>query len=562
MKTLQEKYNAILEGNFSKTQFVRDARLSLPNFITQFNGFEDTVQILKNKGILNEIKQQIPQYDKPQPGYSIEALERGVDYELEGMGLMSQESVSEEDYSKAKQKAEKNLEKDPNHYLNLLAGESKKVDKHDKYVEVKKDNKVDKFNGMKKAELKEAIIKLLREKKAKKDFDKDGKIETPEEEYKGSKDKAIKNAKKEKVQEGRRSKMKGGKVVTESDYETGGYVESMGPRLDRALKELLSVWEEWKSGPMTEPDMIPHAKKDLVGYITNKIQEQNQTIDEQYFDDLEAAKDYARKESEQGFVQHVNKLTRGGFRVEDWLDGSNTVASYEGGNVLENLDEIGMFHDPIGYKKSEPNPKDQIFTKKFVGTSEKKGHAGYIYDILKNGVKIKTIEGEGNANAYINQLKRELKEEHLKEAFKGIIKNILSEEIINEAATGNLARIADDYEDFEGMQVSINALENIVTDIESYYSKTRDKIQNIFNQFSNIKNTDGLNVGAFLGPAIQAAFMKDLAPVRDKGFTKGLELPKVKILKPGDIAEEDLDEKQTVFKPVNEGKKLKYTKKR
>jgi hypothetical protein len=74
------------------------------------------------------------------------------------------------------------------------------------------------------------------------------------------------------------------------------------------------------------------------------------------------------------------------------------------------LKEIGMFHDPIGYKKSEPNPNDQIYTKKFVGTSDKKGHPGYIYDIFKNGVKVATIEGEGNANAWINAEKRKIKE--------------------------------------------------------------------------------------------------------------------------------------------------------
>jgi hypothetical protein len=81
----------------------------------------------------------------------------------------------------------------------------------------------------------------------------------------------------------------------------------------------------------------------------------------------------------------------------------------------ENLDEIGMFHDPIGYRKSEPNPKDQIFTKKFVGTSDTPGRMGYMFDIYKNGVKIKTIKGEGEANAYINQLQRELKENKPKE---------------------------------------------------------------------------------------------------------------------------------------------------
>ena len=66
------------------------------------------------------------------------------------------------------------------------------------------------------------------------------------------------------------------------------------------------------------------------------------------------------------------------------------------------LEEIGMFHDPIGYKKSEPNPKDQIFKKKYKGNG--------IYDIFKNGKKVKTIKGEGEANAWINNAKKELDE--------------------------------------------------------------------------------------------------------------------------------------------------------
>jgi hypothetical protein len=62
-----------------------------------------------------------------------------------------------------------------------------------------------------------------------------------------------------------------------------------------------------------------------------------------------------------------------------------------------------MFHDPRGYKKSEPNPKDLVYTKEYKGNG--------VYDILKNGEKIKTVDGEGNANAYINKLKRELEDE-------------------------------------------------------------------------------------------------------------------------------------------------------
>ena len=66
------------------------------------------------------------------------------------------------------------------------------------------------------------------------------------------------------------------------------------------------------------------------------------------------------------------------------------------------LEEIGMFHDPVGYKKSEPNPKDQVFKKKYKGNG--------MYDIFKNGKKVKTIKGEGEANAWINNAKKELDE--------------------------------------------------------------------------------------------------------------------------------------------------------
>jgi hypothetical protein len=71
---------------------------------------------------------------------------------------------------------------------------------------------------------------------------------------------------------------------------------------------------------------------------------------------------------------------------------------------------IGMFMDPIGYKKSDPKP--QVYTKKFVGISDKiKGD--YVYDIFKNGVKVATIDGEGNANAWMNDQQRNMKEANM-----------------------------------------------------------------------------------------------------------------------------------------------------
>jgi hypothetical protein len=63
MNTITEKYNAVLKGTFKKAQFLRDIRLSHPNLITQFNGFEDAVSILKNKGMIFEnIVKEVAEY--------------------------------------------------------------------------------------------------------------------------------------------------------------------------------------------------------------------------------------------------------------------------------------------------------------------------------------------------------------------------------------------------------------------------------------------------------------------------------------------------------------------
>jgi len=160
MKTLQEKFNAVNENRYTKAEFLRDAQKQYPQFVTRFNGYEDAVKIFINKGLITEVKEVV--YDnKSEDGYKPETIRRAIDIELDAMGVDSAGSVTEEEYIKAKKKAMSNLEKDCNHYLNLMAKESPKVDKHDKMVIVKDNNKVDTFNGMKKAELKEAMKKVI-----------------------------------------------------------------------------------------------------------------------------------------------------------------------------------------------------------------------------------------------------------------------------------------------------------------------------------------------------------------------------------------------------------------
>ena len=163
--TATEKYRAVNEGKMAKKEFVRQMRQSFPQLVSQYNGFDDTVQILKNRGMLfEEIKPAFSEAkvydDRPALTYSLDALDRGIRAELAVLGIDAADAfnIKADDYLKAEKKAKDNLEKDANHYLNLMAGESSKVDKHDKEKEVKRGAAdKDTFNDMKKATLKESI---------------------------------------------------------------------------------------------------------------------------------------------------------------------------------------------------------------------------------------------------------------------------------------------------------------------------------------------------------------------------------------------------------------------
>lgn len=150
MRTLTEKYNAILEGNFSKDQFVRDARLSHPNFITQFTSYEDAVKILKNKGLVHEAAKQ-----EVYLNVSPTTLDKAIKYELDKAGVdYIMAAPDTQDYLKAKAKAEKALAKDSLYYLELNASKKKRTDLMQPAT---KANTVDKANGTTKVNLKETV---------------------------------------------------------------------------------------------------------------------------------------------------------------------------------------------------------------------------------------------------------------------------------------------------------------------------------------------------------------------------------------------------------------------
>jgi soluble cytochrome b562 len=228
MRTLQEKYNAINEGNFTKEQFLRDVRMAQPNLVTQYNGYDDAVQILKNRGMIQEAKvdtdnlkdvlrggkkiasgvrfvnakdyrdgnkvgtlekgdqvldseelkearltnKSLTDYRyKPtndMDKYPYEQILRGLRVELEGLNVLG--TPTPEEYTKALGKVLKNLEKDTIFYTNQVAGVKANAKRTDLMIDATPKNEVDKENGLKKAQLKEAkdpdiqelVLKLLK----------------------------------------------------------------------------------------------------------------------------------------------------------------------------------------------------------------------------------------------------------------------------------------------------------------------------------------------------------------------------------------------------------------
>jgi len=287
------------------------------------------------------------------------------------------------------------------------------------------------------------------------------------------------------IDENKRKKTKGGKMVQEADYDTGGYVESMGPKFDKACDTLSRAFGEWADGPMTEPGMIEPAKRDVVQYIDQKLTEQ-------FLEEAETLDTTAAYKNDDDTQDMIDKMRKDGKDSEDFVD-----------------EKKGTDHDKDG-----------------------------------------DIDGDDYMASKDKAIKKALKEN-----VKAIISKILTETTINEAATAKLSDWGAGYESFEGVKPVVNELENIVTELESFYDRMNDKISKAFEKTNNFKNDEGLNIGAFIAPSLEAAFLQDLRPIRKNFLKGGIALPKVKTISSAEINQMKADglaeePKSNIFQPV------------
>lgn len=482
----------------AKSEFVRQMRLGYPEHITQWNGYNDTVQILKNRGLLFETAKPEPavieeKIDAMKLPYSLEALDRGIRYEFAAAGVEVHAGarITTEQYDEALKKAKANLDKDPMHYLNLVSGESSNVDKHDKLVAVKRgEGKPDVFNGLKKANLRENKEEL-------KSLLKEGKMDDLAEKL--GIDVGRLQAAADRLRE----------MEREDAAETAGKVEAMKAIIDEEPDEVMNI------------DRFGKEKEDKDSNYTKVKEGDGHVVDEhehQFFqiafegkydnilDDYMSSESYKQDEKEIQDKYDVSSAHDVKY-LDEW---ENYIKEFEAG------------YDSIGEKKGKDHDGDgDVDSDDYMAAKDK---------------AIKKAMG---------------KEEQLKEAIKKIIK----ESLLKEAATAKLSDIGDKYGDYKGMQVVINDLENIVTDMEGYFAKTRERVQSAMDKIGQVETPDGMKVGAFLAPAIETAFFKDLNPVR-KLSHRDIKLPQVKIAKFDDLqreAEAELAPKRTVF-GINENK--------
>ena len=54
MKSIQNQYRDLKEGKMSQANFMRNIRMTFPHLVTNVTSFDDSVKILKNKGMLVE----------------------------------------------------------------------------------------------------------------------------------------------------------------------------------------------------------------------------------------------------------------------------------------------------------------------------------------------------------------------------------------------------------------------------------------------------------------------------------------------------------------------------
>lgn len=504
--TATEKYRAVTEGKLAKSEFLRQIRQEFPMYINQYNSFEDTVSILRKKGLLSEIIKEERAIVNPEDRLSFEAIERGLKYELELEGC---DMPSKESYKKARAKAVSNLILDPLYYINKIAGVKAKKAKEEKPAskEVK-----DKENAM-------------------------VKVKPP----------------KKNLQEG--------KVVKSEEEIILEYVK-------KKIRTILS--EEVESEQPDQPEYKVEnlvEKLILVAYICAEYKSAGVRKLLKFADSTDQSL------SEEEMLKAVSnrylgvspgslKITIDRFISGTYRQMSDTQKEFIRRHKPESLDSAMV-------RIAELYPNKEEFNKNLELAQSRQS--------AKNQTVVPPKKGPGRSTAIQTKIRE------INAAFKALPKDRLIYKVqqalpwakeheiskllwkekgfregvdtLEEAATANLAQFSDEHASIQDIPSIINTLENIVTETESFINKFKSKVQGTFDKLGQVKNDEGIAIGAKYGERILASFKEDMRPVLDK-FNFEFELPEMPQLDLDDEPElsaeptEEPEDKKIVYAPA------------
>lgn len=307
-------------------------------------------------------------------------------------------------------------------------------------------------------------------------------------------------------------------------------------------------------------------------YITEAPTEDSTQLNKKFLDLYIKYKDgnYQVKDKESGELKPGKKLApetaaqkaclviRKSMNAPRFRPDRNTIASCSVGRgklqYQGEKDGVPTFNYAWSLKEATKTVNDPLFSQFYQHFVKKYKDAGDPNAELKARKDAK--------GALARYKAKQMKEQQEKAVLKEHIISIVGK-VLNEAATANLAQLSDENASVSELPGIINNLENVVTEIESFWIKEQQKIQGIFDQVGNIKNEDGLPVGyKFVQPIIDS-LKKDLDPVLAKITLDDLKLPEAPApdqtqvndpnveVDPNDPnAVPSVEPKQTVFSPA------------
>jgi len=131
MKPIQNQYKDLLEGKMSKHNFLTNVKRTLSDYVSNVTSFDDAVKILKNKRILNEIKEDM---DTDQQDTKAEEM---MDFLYENPKFDFHKAAIESASGDKVEKREEDEEGEPlyfsltNDYVNYYIGSGDRIIKYD-----------------------------------------------------------------------------------------------------------------------------------------------------------------------------------------------------------------------------------------------------------------------------------------------------------------------------------------------------------------------------------------------------------------------------------------------